>query len=277
MRLNQKGQALIAVMVLSIFFVASYVAFQSYFQTLANVQIQYREGINLMDAVDKASTDIRAAWDKASVDATAAWLLVNPPGTYPTPTYIQTNYLVAFPATYFPTLDPSCSGGAPGCTAAHCCPGTAILCYNNPSNSDNPYCFFNSSAPAPGNTTASLDFRLVLPEKKKPGTLEKYFNKTGEMIANFVLKIRGQGLIESKSLALPTSVVGRTDNVGAAPTCLTAQCITCGLAANPLNPVCATIYACPTSFPQCSAYNAAPSPGSAIFVQQFSLTPIGGL
>lgn len=69
-KLNQNGQALIAVMVLSLFLIGGFAGFQAYWGSLVTVQSQYRDASNLMDAVDKASSDIRTSWDKASVAAT---------------------------------------------------------------------------------------------------------------------------------------------------------------------------------------------------------------
>jgi len=279
-KLNQKGQVLIAVMVLSIVFIVGYAGFQTYFRTLANTQAKYREAINLMNAVDKASADIRASWDKASTDAYTTWLNSGPPpappvGPPPTPKVIN-DLILSKLSTYLPPLDPSCSVGA-GCTGAGCCPATAALCYNNPNNSSFPYCFFSGSFVGGTTTLSSLDFRMIQPHEKKNSTLENYLDKTGEMIATLVHKVQGHGLIEDQSFAALQVIQNRNDSVGAAPSCLTATCIKCGLVANgPTAPVCATIYACPSAYPQCRTYNKNPTAAGAAFIQQFSLTPSGG-
>jgi len=263
-KLNEKGQTLLAAMILSMVLIASYSGFQIYFNSLLKMQEQYREALNLMDAVDKASGDIRAAWDNAAID------LINKGNPSPIPVLIEADFI-----NFLPTLDPSCSTA---CVGANCCPVNALLCYGNPTNSGSPYCFFNNGMPARGTPLASLDFRLVLPEKKI-GPVEKYSVKAVEMVASLVHKFRKQGLIESKSFALATSIVPRTDTVAPFPTLGGATFITCGLTPPPASattPACATIYACPSSYPQCSGYNGNPKTTTAIFIQQFSLTPAGG-
>jgi len=98
------------------------------------------------------------------------------------------------------------------------------------------------------------------------------------MIASFILKFRGESLGENTALALPTVVHPRKDVVGNAPICGIATCIKCGLTAGspPGTPPCATIYACPSSYPQCLKFNLTPSAAAAVFIQQFSLTASGG-
>jgi hypothetical protein len=259
---NERGQAIIGVLVLSFIFVSLYMGFQSYWDSRLHTLSNIREAYNLMDATDQAASDVRAAWDLAASNV----------GVGATPAAIQA--AMAGPPGTMPAMNPVCAAGCAG----------AALCYVNPLNANTPYCFYSGT----GSTISSLDLRLVIPEDKKTSIAKNLSIKIGDSIVSLFDKVRGNGVFENRALAYTNTIFPRGsstsggDSVGVVPACPAAgspPCMVCSSAAaaglNNNTGVCSTIFSCPKSFKSCSAFAATPGGQGALFYQQFYLSPSG--
>jgi hypothetical protein len=247
---DQKGQAVMSVVAgVSVVLITSLSLYTiSWQQHLAN-NVQVKEAYNLMDAMEQAAKDIQTSWDQA--------VATSPQGA--TAAVIQGAFVP-------PTPSPSCSASCPGGG------GNLMLCYPNPTNANNPYCFYGG-----GTTSAKLDLKLVMPQDNKA----TFFEKTFEKLVLWSRPWSKAHVFEDRALAQSTNGGGpsyeaypRSDTLGKVPTCPTAgsSCMSCG---NGNGAMCVNIYACPTSFTGCKNYNG--SQQRALFAQQFYLIPPGAI